>query len=283
MSDLFEFPEKRDHAFVETGFVREAIRSTLATHGDNGIVVWTGRSGVGKTRTGRFMVQGLEQVYSAQNPKAFRSRYYEVGGGTRLSQQRTMRHGIRSLYAATVGPLDERVWRRDPEEEIAARLVKSLQLKRLQLVVVDEAGLLSKEEIRGMVLVRDVAEAAGWPLTLVLIGMDDLPLTLTKLPQIERRVHAWIFFEPYDLDDTWELLARLHAHFAGLDRKSREAREQVAFVHATFEGLVGRMIPFLRRLDLRHRKQPSIPVDLALLEYVWEEMKKGKDDCLGLE
>lgn len=282
MSDLFEFPEKRESVFVETGLVREAIRTTLATHGDNGIVVWTGRGGVGKSRTSRYMIQGLEQAYSAQNPNAFRGRYYEVGGGRRTSRQRTMRHGIRSLYTATVGPLDERVWRRDPEEEIAARLVRSLQLKRLQLVVVDEAGLLEEDEIRGMVLVRDVAEAADWPLTLVLVGMDDLPSKMAQLPQIERRVHSWVFFEPYDVDDTWELLARLHPHFAGLDRKCRADQEQVAFVHATFEGLVGRMIPFLRRLDLRHRKQPSIPVDLTLLEYIWEEMKKGKDDCLGL-
>lgn len=281
MTDLFQFPERREAIFVETGQVREAIRTTLTSHGDCGMVVWTGRSGAGKTRTARHLVRGLEERYRAENPNAFRARYYEVGGGRRNLRQRTMRHGIRSLYTATVGPLDERVWRRDPEEEIAARLVRGLQLKRLQLIVIDEAGLLSEDEIRGMVLVRDVAEAAEWPLSLVMVGMDDMPRTMSSLPQIERRVHSWVYFEAYDEDDTWELLARLHPHFRTLNARVKDHREQVAFIHKTFEGLIGRMIPFLRRLDLRHNRYPDVPIDLMLMELVWEEMKKGKEDCLG--
>lgn len=283
MGDLFEFPKSWKAPFVETPFVREVVRTTLNTHGDCGLQVWTGRSGVGKTRTARFIHEGLNSRYDPANHDAFKTHYYEVGGGSRLPRQCTMRHGIRSLYVATVGALDERVWRRDPEEEVATRLVRALRMRNLQMVFVDEAGLLSLEEIRGMVLVRDVAEALDWPLSLVLIGMDDMPRTVEKLPQIKRRIHAWRFFQPFDVDATWDVLARLVPHFARESRDCVEHREQVEFIHKLFDGLVGGMIPFVRRLLRRVSERPDLGIDMVLLKAVWDDMRQGRADFGGFE
>ena len=98
------------------------------------------------------------------------------------------------------------------------------------MIFIDEAGGLSVDAIQGMILVRDTAFSMHWPLTLVLIGMDDLPVKVNSKCQIKGRVSEWCYFVEYGFDDTWHLLAELHPHFAGLDKKNEEHREQIEFL-----------------------------------------------------
>ena len=107
----------------------------------------------------------------------------------------------------------------------------------------------------------------GWTLTLVFIGMDDLPLKLEQKRQIAGRVSEWCYFVEYDLEDTWNLLAELHPHFASLNRKNEEHREQISFLRERYGGLPGQLIPFVQRMEYRLREHRG-GIDLRFLRAV---------------
>jgi hypothetical protein len=122
----------------------------------------------------------------------------------------------------------------------------------VELVVIDEAGRLSAEAIRGVNLVRDVAaEQENWRLSIIFVGMDDLPTKMIKYPQIHKRIHEWCYFREYDLEATWLFLSELHPFFANLDARKRESRALVETVHELSGGLPGMLIPLLQQLEHR--------------------------------
>jgi hypothetical protein len=116
-------------------------------------------------------------------------------------------------------------------------------------------------------LLRTEAENAGWQLSVVLIGMDELPSVVKRSPQVRRRVHEWCYFEPYSFDDTWDFVAAIHPHFRGLARSDEEHAAQVRFLHEDLRGLPGAIVPFLQKLDATQRAC-ALPIDLTLLRAV---------------
>ena len=158
-------------------------------------------------------------------------------------------------------------------------MVYVLRRKHLQLAFIDEAGSLSLNAIRGMVLVSDVADNLDWTLNLIFVGMDDLPTKMCALPQIDKRIHEWIYYEPYSLDETWKLLAALHPHFEGLDSENESHREQVGFIHEAYGGIPGEIVPFIRRLNSRLDAHHNT-VDLTLLRAVHLMLQVDKSRAL---
>jgi hypothetical protein len=204
--------------------------------------------------------------------------HYEVGSGSGWPLNNHKR-GIRSLYHACIGRLDEGMYRHLPPEDLARQFVHGIRRTGIQIVMVDEAGTLSIGAIRGMVLVRDTAELMDWPLTIVLIGMDDLPIKLTEVPQVEKRCHEWCYFQPYTMDETWTLLAALHPAFAALDRKDAGHTELVGFVHQTYGGVPGEIVPFVRKLSIRMREHTDA-LDLILLRATHLSTQRDKERSL---
>jgi hypothetical protein len=264
---IINFPSPHLEIVVETRLMRQIISRTMAVHALSAIVVWYGESRMGKTTTAQYMTQEILTAYEESNPHAFRAKYYQAGEIV-PSSGNEMKKGIKSLFFAALGiPLDDGVYQRDPSEAIATRLVHELRRRNIQIVFVDEAGCLSLGAIWGMVLVRDIAKANGWNFTLVFIGMDDLPQKMTRLAQIQGRVHEWCYFEEYNLDETWTLLTRLHPHFAKLKRSNAEHQEQVKFLHDTYGGIPGQLVPFLRRMQYRLQEY-SGEINLTFLRAV---------------
>lgn len=158
---VFSFAAPDKEVIVPTGLMLEVINRTSAVHPGNSL--WYGESRLGKTTTARYMAQKIEEAYSPQNPHAYRAVHYEVGEIAAWTGNE-VKKGIKSLYYATIGRIDEGVYRHDPPESLAAQLVHGLRRKNVQIVFVDEAGTLSLEAIRGMVLVANVAKNMGYPL-----------------------------------------------------------------------------------------------------------------------
>lgn len=260
------FPETRKTEIVETSLMHRAAKRTLAVHPLSGLCAWHGRARIGKTTTALWLVGKIEEAFDPDNPASFRARYYEVGEIPPWHGQEAKR-GLRSLYHATVGRLDEGIYRQYPIEDIAEQLVHGLRRKSIQLVFVDEAGWLSLDAIRGMVLASDVAKNTGWTLTLVFIGMDDLPQKLMRKEQIHGRILEWCYFEPYNFEETWELLAKLSPYFKKLNKKNKDHHEQVEFIHETYGGIPGNIVPFLQRFEHRLKEHEG-KVDLTLLRVV---------------
>jgi AAA domain len=193
MEAVLEIPKRKTVEVVLTGQMRRAASRILAIHGGGGLVVVHGRSRLGKTTTANWITGGINDQYNPDDPASFRALHYEVGEIPPWSGQE-MKKGIRSLYHATIGRLDEGQYRQLPPEDLARQLVFGLRRHHLQMIFVDEAGCLSVDAIRGMVLVSDVAHLSNWPLTIVFVGMDDLPTKICDLPQLEKRVHEWLYF-----------------------------------------------------------------------------------------
>ncbi|HEV2146287.1 MAG TPA: ATP-binding protein [Longimicrobiaceae bacterium] len=248
---------------IETDLMRRTVKRTLAVHPESALIVWTGVTRLGKTTTARWLVQAIEEAYAPEVEGAFRAVHYEVG---RIPQwfSDAGKRALRSAYHASIGTLDEGLFRRSPSEDLARLLTRGLQRKHVQMLLVDEAGLLPMEAIRGLVLLRDVALLEGHCLSIVLIGMDDLPVLLGTCPQVKGRILEWCYFAPYNLRETWDLLAALHPHFASLDRKRPDHKAQVDFLHKTYGGVPGLLVPFLRKLDSRLSTLQG-EVDLQLL------------------
>ncbi|HYX29049.1 MAG TPA: hypothetical protein VE863_10820 [Pyrinomonadaceae bacterium] len=262
-----DFPEQKSKTIIETTMMIQVINRTLAVHPLSAIVVWYGESRIGKTTTAEYAVAKILEAYDENNPLAFRAKYLEVGQIPPWSGNE-MKKGVKSLYFAAVRAcLDEGVYQTEPIEAVAARIVHELKRRNIQLIFIDEAGGLSLDAIQGMVLVRDTALSMGWTLTLVFIGMDDLPMKMDKKKQIAGRVNEWCYFVEYDLDDTWKLLAKLHPHFGGLDRKNAAHVEQVQFLRETYGGFPGQLIPFIRRMEYRLKEHRGA-IDLRFLRVV---------------
>jgi hypothetical protein len=279
VSAEFRYPGRPFPVLVETVGMRTAFDRTLSVHGGGQFAVWTGASRLGKTTTASW---GRNRINAAAarpdgDPDAFRAAYLEVGkvgpwGGHAQKQV------LRSLFHGLIGKLPEAVYRQSPVEDLAAMIVGGLARDDTQLVWLDEAGRLSVEALDGLCLVVDAAAGADppHPLTIVLVGMNDLPTKVHTREQLRNRIHEWVHFAPYTHDETWALLAALHPHFALLNPRRRAHQEQVAFVHDLALGRPGLVVPFVRRV-VHWARDHGGAIDLTLLRAVHLMMQRDLD------
>lgn len=277
ISFKFRFPEITEEVIVPTGMMVEVINRSTVIHPGNSI--WYGESRIGKTTTARFMVRSINEAYNPQNPLAYRAVHYEVGEIASWTGNE-QKKGIKSLYYATLGRIDEGVYRHDPPEGLARQLVHGLSRKNIQLVLVDEAGLLSFDALRGMILVGDTAENMNYPLSFIFIGMDDLPTKVRGAPEVENRIQEWCYFEAYSLKETAGLLAQMHPHFAQLDFDNLAHYEQFECMYEMFGGFPGLIVNFLKKLDYYQRDEPD-EINVKYLRTIQLRTLMDKKQCIN--
>jgi hypothetical protein len=258
MTSMISFPSRQEDRCIETGLVRKTIRQTMEAHPDRGLIVWTGPSRIGKTTTAKEMVKAIEDADTPDNPNAFRPFYFEVSGNANGNKPASAMGGIRSLHFAAVGPIHRR-FRGNPAEDMARRVTHELAARRIEMVFIDEAGTLDIEEIRGLTVVLNEARSIGHRLSIVLIGMDELPATIHKLPQVKNRVVHWCYFKPYCKEEVGDLLYALSDSMKRLDKDSQEFAEITELVFARYAGIVGSMKPVIRFLDQRLGARAEAP------------------------
>ncbi|GJG85501.1 hypothetical protein tb265_06820 [Gemmatimonadetes bacterium T265] len=257
-------PERR----VETPLLRRTINRTLDVRDERPFVIWVGPPGNGKTETARALVAELDAAFAQKPEHGFRARHFEVAqdytgplGAKRI---------LRTIHHRVIGRLTDGDARPLGADDLAQQVIDGMMQRHVQILCIDEAGLLSMHALRGLCLLRTEAENRRWPLTVVLIGMDDLPDLVARSPQVYRRVHQWCHFTPYDFEDTWAFLAAVHPHFALLRRDNPDHLEQVTYLHAIMRGLPGDICPFLRKLDAACAATGGAPlIDLTLLRAVY--------------
>lgn len=244
----FVFPSRRTDPIIRTAMMNEAELRTLTNHYSSAMAVWSGRSLAGKTTTACEMARRINAAFDADNDDGFRAVHYSVGGmGTTYHD--SVKKGVRSLFHAAIGRLNERQYRSRPPELLAGLTVAELRRNRIELVLVDEAGQLSLDAIRGLVLVRDVAVNQGGQLTIVLIGRDDFPMKVEQCPQLHRRIAERVFFHPYTESETLALLAALEPRYENASLNDAELGEEIRFFHKEYQGLPGQIIPFLKAVQ----------------------------------
>jgi len=133
----FLFPELETAQIIETAQMRRVIARTMAVHRGSSLLPWVGRSRLGKTTTARYLNNLINENFSSEDPRAFRSVHYEVGEISNWMGH-DQKKGIRSLFHACVGRLDEGLYRRSLAEDLARQLVHALKKKRIQMIFVVE-------------------------------------------------------------------------------------------------------------------------------------------------
>ena len=269
----FTFPARQAKAApVVTPLMREVMNTTLLLAPAGGLACWTGPSRMGKTTTAEHLADEVNDAYTPTNPNAFRARRFQVSGDASTAQRQTRlpKRGIRALYEGIVGIMDERVYRDRMPEALAALTVDALIQRRIQLVMVDEAGTLSVSEIRGMAAVYDEAIARGFPLMLTFIGMDDIGNKLSALPQVKERVQAWCAFEPYAREEVRAFLRAMSPTLRAVDAECLDMAAEL--VWKQYGGVPGRVAIFCRYLENWCVKMGDVPVDkatiLAVMQYL---------------
>lgn len=256
--------------------MREVINRTFAIHPGNS--VWYGMTRIGKTTTARYAVEKIYEAYHANNPDAFRAVHYETGAIARSGNDQ--KRGIKSLYNATLGRLDEALYRKDPAETLVQELVYGLKRKNIGMIFIDEAGNMSVNAIRGMLMAYDAAKNMNHPLSLIFIGMDDLPVKVTRLPQVNGRIQEWCYFEAYSFEETAILLAELHPHFAALDITIPTDREQLQLIYDLCGGFPGHIIPFIKKLERYQAVKPE-PITPLYLKTVHLRTVLDKENSIN--
>lgn len=251
MESEFNLPKRAERILVVTDMMREMINRTLAVHTLSALVLWYGQSRIGKTTTALYMAAEINKLFDERNTDTFRAVHYEVGR-IRSGSGNEWKQAIRGFYQATLqSQMDEGFYTRNAPEVLARQVVHGLRRRRTELIFVDEAGTLSLEAIRGICLIRDIAANEDWTLTIVFIGMDDLPGKLVKIPRIHLRLLDTCHFTQYEVEDTWNFLEKIHPYFAKLDRKVKAHRKQVETIHEICGGLPGMIVPYVHKLSYR--------------------------------
>lgn len=280
MSYKFVFPEPIPNQVIETPFMIEVMESVRRRQPTGYMSLWYGKTGIGKTTLAEHLEKKINDAFSNDrgNPNAFRAKHYQVSEIQEFSGNE-QKQGIKSVYTAMDVTLSEGEYRFRQAHELADDLVETARRKRYKIFFIDEAGTLSIGAIRGIVTIRDRSVKVGWPISFIFIGMDDLPQKLDTVPQIRRRVQPWVYFEEYDFDETWNLLSKLHPHFATLDKNNKDHLAQVKFILDTLGGYPGLIVLFLNDLDYNLKAYQGT-VDEKFLRMVHYLMADPKDRAL---
>lgn len=243
-------PFPQDPALIETPIMHNARIRVTAIHSQRGqFACLTGRSRAGKTTTAQWLMQQMNARYELREPKAFRAAFYETGPIRSGPADHQYKQAIRALYEnVIVRQMDTAIYKGD--RAVMARLtVTALMEADIQVVFIDEAGRQSCYALEGLSHVLNTAASMGWPLTIVLVGMHDLPLTIRELPQVMNRVRDTILFRSYTPDETLAFLVNVHPFFAALNPAAQETKELVTWFLApeVSDGLPGLMVDIVER------------------------------------
>lgn len=278
---VIDFPSQHDElmAIVPTPMMHMVARRTLTVHPGGALVVWTGPSRNGKTETGKWLCRIInEQAPGSVN--GFRAAMFESGGDAAecFTDPQDMKRAIRSVYHATVAKLDEGLYRSLPVEALANHTVEGLRAKNIQMVFVDEAGLLTPEGIRGLSHLQNAASLKKVRLSIILIGMDQLAHSVSAYEQVKLRVHEWCYFKPYSVEETFTMLQQLDPQFAHLSLERRSTHEMVSLLHELTRGLPGLLVPFLRRMHATQRliDEKVLSTDLVTMTHLYTDRDKQR-------
>ncbi len=263
----------------ETPVMECIMERTMAVHSFGGLVAWSGKSGSGKTTTARLMVSRIGEA-SEHSAHGFTAVHYEVGPLV-SNDDRVMSLAVKSLYGAAIGRPPEHRFRTATPDAIALSLVQALRSRNIRMIFVDEAGLLSAAAVRGIVLAIDTAENESWPLTVVMIGMDELPRTLEKVPQTERRVRDWCFFKALGADEIERLVLTVWPQIGESIAPDSSLQQLVRCMMHRFGDVPGKIVPKLCQLRVwavQHRLPLSADIVHAFADIIKEDRSAAEHD-----
>lgn len=269
MLPVLLFPKPVAPVVALTTQMIRAEEQLFAGHNVRGqFLVVTGPAGAGKTVTGLHLTDRINTAHIAGAPNGFAAAYYVASDWRKPMNALMLQRLLYSEFAQQVlhltVPKDMRTVNVAVTKEAIAI---GLRLRNIQTVFIDEAGHIPPSGLDHLLtLINEVATRERHPLTIVLVGMDDLPLNTQVLPQVRRRVNT-VYFTPYDAATALQILQAVHSFFKTVDLKTPQGAELMEFLlspSVSRGGLIGYMVPLVERAAAMAPVM-SMPFGLRLL------------------
>lgn len=274
----YSFAPRPVTTVVETGMMRYTSNIVANVHSTRGqFVVVTGTSGVGKTTTAQRIRDDINAAF-AQDPDnvdAYGARYYSTTDHRVSKRKDVSLLGQRRLLAEFAQEVLQLAVPTDIRTLDIAKwmncIILGLRQQAIQIVFIDEAGYLPPAALDCLAALVNKAASTEYqhPLTIVLLGMHDLPGNVRALPNLERRVADWVSFEPCGEEEVQQVLAPLNPFFAELDLSSEDGQSVMTFLRSaevSGGGMLGLIVPLAERAvaHARHRKVPMSLLQLRV-------------------
>lgn len=281
------FPVRREPCPRTTPIIQSTEQRLMAAHNPRGqLFVITGHSGVGKTTAAAMIHDGINQLFDSDpgNSNAFRAKRFEVTNyssshGLIMHRRLLVEFGTKVLSLRS--NIDIRNLNISDEMD---RVIEGLISERIEIVFIDEAGRLPTAAFDCLVtLINKSAEEHMHRLTIVLIGMDELPVTVRQLPQVSRRVADTVMFTPCDSSVLLAVLGDLDDFFNQLDPGSENGREIVMFLMdetVSKGGLFGSAIPLVERA-IAFTKEMGLPMGMKVLRFARTMKQQGEEKSIA--
>jgi type II secretory pathway predicted ATPase ExeA len=246
------YPAPRQSRIVVTPEMESAFsRVALCHSGPGQMVAVVGPSGAGKTTSMRLLSRQIEEDCDAKVQNAWRTLYYVTADLINAHRTTLERHVLAQMLSDGLGLSVDKDLRRSRPEDLRHKILLALRQRNVQMVFIDEAGLIPALGLNALANLVNTAEVSfQWPLTIVLVGMNNLPITIRELPQVERRVIDTIFFQPYGAEEALEALAQIEPFFESLNHATEDGRIMMEFLtspEVSSGGMLGIMIQLVQR------------------------------------
>lgn len=264
-----KFPERTAPIVALTPKMLDAQDRLFAVHKPRGqFLVLTGPAGAGKTVAALHLADRINTAHAGGALNSFAAAYYVASDWRKPTNSLMLQRMVFLEFAQQVlrltVPKDTRSVNLPVlKDSIAA----GLRLRNIQTVFIDEAGHIPPSGLDHLLaLINNVATGERHPLTIVLVGMDDLPLNTQVLPQVSRRVTT-VYFTPYDAATVLPILQVVHPFFKTVNLKTTEGAELMEFLlspSVSRGGLIGYIVPLVEQAAAMAPAM-SMPFGLRLL------------------
>ena len=106
--------------------------------------------------------------------------------------------------------------RRSSPQSIIGEIVQALEIKNVALVCIDEAQMISPENLDLLRQVPDAARERGYALGLLLVGSGELRDSLVAIRQLGQRFATELHFQPLSRDEWASHWSGFHPHLEEL-------------------------------------------------------------------
>lgn len=247
------FPEPVAPVVALTPKMVYAQERLFAVHHPRGqFLVLTGPAGAGKTVTALHLEDRINAAHDAGAANAFRAAYYVASDLRKPMNTLMMQRMLYTEFAQQVLQLTVPKDMRTVSVPVTMNSIAAgLRMRNIQMVFIDEAGHLPPSALDHLVtLINTVVTKERHPLTVVLVGMDDLPINLKVMGQVERRVADTVCFSAYDAVTTLTILQLVNPYFKTVQLETVEGAAVMEFLLSkpvSHGGLIGHLVPLVER------------------------------------
>ncbi|MES3034958.1 MAG: hypothetical protein V4813_13250 [Gemmatimonadota bacterium] len=158
------------------------------------LMYWSGMPGMGKTCASRQLAAYLRKERNGLESSVLTM---DWGGALSGKSTRGMHRGLSAVYKTFVADETDRFLKNMIEQTLAADIVEACRRQETVLLRIDEAGLMSADEMRGIGKITDRAIEVGYRMHILLIAMDDITPKLERYPVLESRGTLDCDFPPW--------------------------------------------------------------------------------------